>query len=423
MFGRQTARAGLGRSKRIEMKRPISITLATAGLAALLAAAAGPAGAAGQYDPGASDSTIKIGQTFPYSGPGSGAASVARSIAGYFAMLNEHGGINGRKIDFLSLDDGYSPPKTVEQTRRLVEEDGVLLIFASLGTPTGEAVRPYLNSRKVPQLFLVTGASAVVDPQRYPWTMVGLPNYAAEARIFAKYLLAEKPDAKIGILYQDDDFGRDHLDAFLAELGDRAAKMVIAKASYQITDATLTSQMITLKSSGADTVYLITQGRPAPQSVSAVRALDWNPLMLLPSVSTSKGIIGPAGNDALKGVVSAGYEKDPSDPALADDPAVKDYLTWMKKYTPATDWASDQASPVGYDLAQMMAEVLRRCGDDLTRANVLRQATSLNGFTMPMLLPGLTVNTSPTNYFPLRGMQMERYDGVRWVPFGKPVEG
>jgi branched-chain amino acid transport system substrate-binding protein len=376
-------------------------------LAAMIAVAAGPAGAAGQYDTGASDSTIKIGQTYPYSGPGSGAASGARAMAGYFTMLNDHGGINGRKIDFKSLDDGYSPPKTVEQTRRLVEEDGVLLIFASLGT----------------QLFLVTGASAVIDPQRYPWTMVGLPSYAAEARIFAKYLLAEKPDAKIGILYQDDDFGRDHLDGFLAELGDRAAKMVVAKATYQITDATLTSQMITLKSSGADAVYLITQGRPAPQSVSAVRALDWNPLVLLPSVSTSKGIIGPAGDEALKGVVSAGYEKDPTSPALADDPAVKEYLAWMNKYVPAADWESDKSAPIGYVMAQLMAEVLRRCGDDVTRANVLRQATSLKDFTMPMLLPGLAVSTSPTNYFPFRGMQMERYDGVRWVPFGKPVSG
>jgi ABC-type branched-subunit amino acid transport system substrate-binding protein len=405
------------------MKRPISIALMPAVLAAMIAVAAGPAGAAGQYDTGASDSTIKIGQTYPYSGPGSGAASGARAMAGYFTMLNDHGGINGRKIDFKSLDDGYSPPKTVEQTRRLVEEDGVLLIFASLGTPTSEAVRPYLNSRKVPQLFLVTGASAVIDPQRFPWTMVGLPSYAAEARIFAKYLLAEKPDAKIGILYQDDDFGRDHLDGFLAELGDRAAKMVVAKATYQITDATLTSQMITLKSSGADAVYLITQGRPAPQSVSAVRALDWNPLVLLPSVSTSKGIIGPAGDEALKGVVSAGYEKDPTSPALADDPAVKEYLAWMNKYVPAADWESDKSAPIGYVMAQLMAEVLRRCGDDVTRANVLRQATSLKDFTMPMLLPGLAVSTSPTNYFPFRGMQMERYDGVRWVPFGKPVSG
>ena len=403
------------------MKHPIPTTLIVAALAVPIAFAAGDASAAGKYDPGASDSTIEIGQTYPYSGPGSGAASGARAMAGYFAMLNDRGGINGRKIDFLSRDDGYSPPRTVEQTRRLVEQDGVLLIFGSLGTPTGEAVKPYLNGKQVPQLFLVTGASTMVDPQKYPWTMVGLPSYAAEGRIFARYLLAEKPNAKIGILYQDDDFGRDHLDAFLAELGDRAAKMVVSKTSYQVTDPTLTSQIITLKSSGADTVYLITQGRASPQSVTAVRALEWNPLVLLPSVSTAKGIIGPAGDEALKGVISAGYQRDPTDPALADDPEVKEYLAWMEKYTPQADWESDRSAPVGYILAQLLAEVLRRCGNDLTRANVLKQATSLTDLALPMLLPGLTVSTG--QYLPFRGMQLERYDGARWAPFGKPVNG
>jgi branched-chain amino acid transport system substrate-binding protein len=404
------------------MKRSIPLALMSVALAVFIAVGTRPAGA-GQYDTGASDSSIKIGQTYPYSGTGSGASSGARAMTAYFTMLNEHGGINGRKIDFVSLDDGYSPPKTVEQTRRLVESDGVLLIFASLGTPTSEAAKPYLNNKKVPQLFLITGASSVVDPKRYPWTMAGIPSYAAEGRIFAKYLLAEKPDAKIAILYQDDDFGRDHLDAFLGQLGDRASKTVLAKVSYQVTDPTLTSQMITLKGSGADTIYLIAQGRAAPQSVTAIRSLNWNPLVLLSSVSTSKGIIGSVGDEALKGVVSAGYQKDPSDPAFADDPAVKEYLAWMEKYVPSSDWQSDRSAPVGYVMGQLMAEVLRRCGDDLTRANVLKQATSLKDFTMPMLLPGLAVNTSSTNYFPFGGMQMERYDGAHWAPFGKPING
>ena len=404
------------------MMRSISIAVMTAALAVLIAVGAGPAGA-GQYDTGASDTTIKIGQTYPYSGPDSGAAFGARAMAAYFAMLNDKGGVNGRKIDLHSLDDGYSPPKTVEQTRRLVESDGVLLIFASLGTPTSEAVRHYLNNKKVPQLFLVTGASSVVDPKRYPWTMAGIPSYAAEGRIFAKYILTEKPDAKVAILYQDDDFGRDHLDAFLGELGDRASKMVVAKASYQITDPTLTSQMITLKGSGADTVYLITQGRASPLSVSAVRALGWNPLILLPGVSTSKGIIGSVGDEALKGVVSGGYMKDPTDPAYADDPAVKEYLAWMEKYVSAADQRIERSAPNGYVAAELMAEVLRRCGDNLTRANVLKQATSLKGFSMPMLLAGVTVDTSPTNYFPFGQLQMERYDGTRWAPFGKPIKG
>ena len=404
------------------MMRPISIALVPIALSVAIAVGAGPA-SAGQYDTGASDTTIKIGETYPLSGPDSGAAFGARAIAAYFAMLNDKGGINGRKIELHTLDDGYSPPKTVEQTRRLVESDGVLLIFASLGTPTSEAVRPYLNNKKIPQLFLVSGASSVVDPKRYPWTMAGIPSYAAEGRIFAKYILGEKPDAKIAILYQDDDFGRDHLDAFVGELGDRAAKMVVAKASYQITDPTLTSQVITLKGSGADVVYLITQGRASPQSVTAVRALSWNPLILLPGVSTSKGIIGSVGDEALKGVVSGGYMKDPTDPALADDPVVKEYLAWVEKYVPAADQRIDRSAPNGYVAAQMMAEVLRRCGDDLTRANVLRQATSLKDFSMPILLPGITVDTSATNYFPFGELQMERYDGARWAPFGKPIKG
>jgi len=405
------------------MKRPVSMALMPLALLVVIAWGVVPASGAGKYDTGASDTTIKIGQTYPLSGPDSGAAFGARAMAAYFAMLNDKGGVNGRKIELRTLDDGYSPPKTVEQTRRLVESDGVLLVFASLGTPTSEAVRPYLNNKKVPQLFLVTGASSVVDPKRYPWTMAGIPSYAAEGRIFAKYILTEKPDAKVAILYQDDDFGRDHLDAFLGELGDRASKMVVAKASYQITDPTLTSQMITLKGSGADTVYLITQGRASPQSVTAVRALGWNPLILLPGVSTSKGIIGSVGDEALKGVVSGGYMKDATDPAYANDPAVKDYLAWVEKYVPASDQRIDRSAANGYVAAGLMAEVLRRCGDNLNRANVLQQATNLKDFSMPMLLPGVTVETSSTNYFPFGELQMERYDGTRWAPFGKPIKG
>jgi branched-chain amino acid transport system substrate-binding protein len=404
------------------MKHLMSTAAIPAALAMLLGWGTGPA-MAGHYDTGASDTTIKIGQTYPLSGPDSGAAFGARAMGAYFAMLNDKGGVNGRKIELNTLDDGYSPPKTVEQTRRLVESDGVLLMFASLGTPTSEAVRPYLNNKKVPQLFVVTGASSVVDPKKYPWTMAGIPSYAAEGRIFAKYILAEKPNAKIAILYQDDDFGADHLNAFLGQLGDRASKMVVAKASYQVTDPTLTSQMITLRDSGADTVYLITQGRASPQSVSAVRALGWNPLILLPGVSTSKGIIGSVGDEALKGVVSMGYMKDPTDPAYASDPAVKDYLAWVDKYISTADQRIDRSAANGFIAAQMMAEVLRRCGDDLTRANVLKQATSLHDFSMPMLLPGITVNTSSTDYFPFGKQQMERYDGTRWAPFGKPIEG
>jgi branched-chain amino acid transport system substrate-binding protein len=402
------------------MNNRIGTSLATTALAALLS---GPALAAGTYDSGATDTSIKIGNTWPYSGAGSGSVPGVRGLAALFKSLNDKGGINGRKIDFDSVDDGYLPPKTVEQTRKLVEEDSVLFIFASLGTPTGEAVAPYLNSHKIPQLFLITGGSALADPAKYPWSMVGIASYAAEGRVFAQYLLKEKPDAKVALLYQDDDFGRDHLDAFVQTLGPNAAKMVVAKASYQFTDPTLNSQMISLKSSGADTIYLITQGRAAPQAVSAIRSLDWHPLVLLSQVSTTKGIIGPAGNEALKGVISAGIEKDPSTPENANDPAVKEYLAWMQKYVPQTDWETDRYSPAFYDLGLVMAEVLRRSGDDLTRANVMKQATHLDRVTLPLLLPGVNVSTSPTNYFPFRTMVMERFDGERWVPFGPPLSG
>ena len=397
----------------------------TLGLAALaVAALTMPALAAGTYDPGASDQAIKIGNTWPYSGPASGTSPLARQMAGYFQRLNEHGGINGRKIDFISLDDGYTPPKTLEDTRRLVEQDQVLLMFGQLGTPTNMAARPYLNARKVPQLFVTTGSNTLIDPRKYPWTMGFQASYAAESTVFAKYILAEHPDARIGILYQDDDFGSDHLDPFLAALGDKARTMVVAKATYAVTDPTLASQIITLKSAGADTLYLITQGRAAPQAVAAARQQPgWDALIFIPFVATAKSVIGPAGADNIKGVMSSDSAKDPSDPTWADDPAVKDYLAWNKKYTPAQDQDSNASSPTGYLSAEMLAEVLKRCGDDLTRANVMKVATSLHDLTLPLLLPGVTLSTSPDNYFPMHTLQMKRFDGTRWVLVGKPLTG
>jgi branched-chain amino acid transport system substrate-binding protein len=399
-----------------------SLTAAAAGLAAL--AALGPAQGAGKYDPGASDTEIKIGNTFPYSGPSSGTSVIARLMAAFFHELNDQGGINGRKVTFISLDDGYAPPKTMEQTRRLVEQDQVLLMFGSLGTPTNVAVRPYLNGKKVPQLFVTTGSASLIDPKRFPFTMGFQPSYASEAAIFARYLLAEHPKAKIGILYQDDDFGTDHLDPFLKALGDKAAAMVVAKVSYQSTDVTLSSQIISLKSAGADALYLITQGRAAPQAVTAVRGQSgWDPVILLPSTSVSKSVIGPAGDDNLKGAITVNAEKDPTDLTWKDDPAVIAYLAFAKKYVPAADYASDAASPTGYDSAALLTEVLKRCGDDLTRENVMRQATSLHEVALPLLLPGSTASTGPDDYFPLKIEQLERYDGKRWVLFGTPLRG
>jgi branched-chain amino acid transport system substrate-binding protein len=401
----------------------LMLGMACAGLAFALSGAPAVFGA-GTYDPGASDSEIKIGNTWPFSGPASSTSPVEREMAGYFNMINDQGGINGRKIDFISLDDGYSPPKTVEDARRLVEQDQVLLMFGQLGTPTNVAVRPYLNARKVPQLFVTTGSVSLIDPKKYPWTMGFQASYAIESTVFAKYILAKRPNAKIGILYQDDDFGGDHLAPFLAALGDKAKTMVVAKASYATTDPTVTSQIISLKSGGADTLYLITQGRAAPQAVGAARdQFGANALIFLPFVATAKSVIGPVGNDKLKGVISTDSTKDPTDPTWANDPAVADYLAWVKKYTPPQDQDSDAAAPLGYVSAQAMAEVLKRAGNTLTRAHIMDVARHLHDVSLPLLLPGITLNTSPDNYFPMHTLQLMRFDGTRWELFGKPLTG
>ena len=386
--------------------------------------AAGRADAAGKYDPGASDTEIKLGTTWAFSGPVSSTSPVERQMAGYFAMINDQGGVNGRKINFLALDDGYQPPKTVEQTRRLVEQDQVLLMYGQIGTPTNVAVRPYLNSKKVPQLFVTTGSYSLIDPKKYPWTMGFQSSYAAESRVIARYILTEKPNAKIGILYQDDDFGTDHLQPFLEALGDKAKTMVVAKVSYAVTDPTVTSQILSLKAAGADTLYLMAQSRAAAQAVSAARDQGGeNLLLFIPYVATAKSVIGPVGDDKLKGLMSTESTKDPTNPVWANDPAVKDYLAWVDKYVPEQDRASDRASPLGYISAQAMVEVLKRAGDDLTRANILKVATSLHNVTLPLLLPGITLNTSAEDYFPIHTLQLKRYDGVRWQLVGKPVEG
>jgi branched-chain amino acid transport system substrate-binding protein len=391
--------------------------------AALLATGSG-AVAAGNYDPGASDTEIKLGNTWPFSGPASATSPVERQMAGYFAMINDRGGINGRKINFIALDDGYQPPKTVEQTRRLVEQDRVLLMYGQLGTPTNVAVEPYLNSRKVPQLFVTTGSNSVINPKKYRWTMGFQSSYAAESTVIAKYILAERPNAKIGILYQDDDFGSDHLEPFLATLGDKAKTMVVAKASYAVTDPTVTSQIPSLKSAGADTLYLIAQSRAAAQAVSAARDQGGQGLLLfIPFVATAKSVIGPVGDEKLTGVMSTDSTKDPTDPTWANDPDVKDYLAWVQKYVPAQDQESDKSSPLGYVSAQAMVEVLKRAGNDLTRANIMKIASSFHNVSLPLLLPGVTLNTSEDDHFAIHTLQLKRYDGTRWQLVGKPLAG
>jgi ABC-type branched-subunit amino acid transport system substrate-binding protein len=311
----------------------------------------------------------------------------------------------------------------VEQTRRLVEQDQVLFMYGQLGTPTNVAVRPYLNGKKVPQLFVTTGSNSLIDPKKYPWTMGFQSSYALESTVFAKYVLAERPNAKIGILYQDDDFGSDHLDPFLAVLGDKAKKMVVAKASYAVTDPTVSSQIISLKSAGADTLYLIAQSRAAAQAVSAARDNGGQDLLIfLPFVATAKSVVGPVG-DKLTGVISTESTMDPTDPEWANDPAAKDYLAWVDKYTPEQDHASDASSPLGYVSAENMVEVLKRAGDDLTRDNIMKVATSIHDQSLPLLLPGILLNTSADDYFPIHTLQLKRYDGARWVLTGKPISG
>ncbi len=397
----------------------------TIGIAALAALAlAGPAHAAGTYDPGASDTEIKLGNTWPFSGPVSPTSPVQREMAGYFNMINDQGGVNGRKINFIALDDGYIPPKTVEDTRKLVEQEQVLLMYGQLGTPTNVAVRPYLNAKKVPQMFVTTGSNSLIDPKKYPWTMGFQSSYALESDVFAKYILAERPNAKIGILYQDDDFGTDRLGPFIEALGDKGKTMVVAKVSYAVTDPTVTSQIISLKAAGADTLYLAAQSRAAAQAISAARdQAGWNALLFLPYVASAKSVVGPVGDDKLKDVISSDSTKDPTDPAWANDKASQDYLAWVKKYTPAQDQDSDASSPLGYVSAQAMVEVLKQAGDNLTRANIMKVATHLHDVSLPLLLPGITLNTSPDNYYPIHTLQLKQYDGTRWVLIGKPITG
>lgn len=375
----------------------------------------------GTYDPGASDTEIKIGTTWAFSGPGSVTSPLERQMAAYLRMVNDQGGVNGRKINLIALDDGYIPAKTVEDVRRLVELDRVLFMYGQLGTPTNIAVEPYLNVHKVPQIFVTTGSNTLVNPKKYPWTMGFASSYALESRVFAKYLLAQHRNAKVGVLYQQDDFGGDHLDPFLAALGDKAKTMVVARQSYGATDPDVGSQIISIHAAGADTLYVMAQSRAAVQAVSHARDIQgWNALIFMSYVATAKSVVGPLG-PKLKGVMSIDSAKDPTDPGWANDPAVKDYLAWVTKYAPPQDYASDAAGPAGYLSAEVLTDVLRRCGDNLTRANVMKMATSIHDLSLPLLLPGIVLNTSPTQYFGLHAAVLKQYDGTRWVIVGKPI--
>jgi branched-chain amino acid transport system substrate-binding protein len=377
---------------------------------------------AAQNAPGVTPSAIKIGNTMPYSGPASAYAAIGKGDAAYFNMTNDQGGINGRKIEFISLDDSYSPPKTVEQTRRLVEHDNVAFMFNALGTPTNSAVEKYLNDRKVPQLFLATGADKWGNYKEFPWTIGFQPSYRIEAQIYAKYILQQKPDSKIAVLFQDDDFGKDYLAGIRDVLGDRFDKMVVT-ASYETTDPTIDSQAVTLKSSGADALITAATPKFAAQMIRKVSDLGWKPLHMLSNVSISVGsVIEPAGPERASGIITATFFKDPGDPTWDNDAGMQAYKAFFRKYVHGGQ-LSDSYYQNGYQFSMTLVQVLKQCGDDLSRENIMKQAANLHDLEIPTLLPGIKVNTSPTNYHPIRQMQLARWTGKNWKLFGDVIEG
>src|SRR5258708_3214121 len=388
-----------------------------------LALAALPAYAQKKYDTGASDSEIKIGHTNPYSGPASSYGVIGKTETAFFTMINEKGGINGRKINFISYDDGYSPPKTVEQVRKLVESDGVLLLFNTLGTPTNTAIHKYINQKKVPHLFIASGATKWGDPKNFPWSIGWQPNYQSEGQIYATYIRKEHPNAKIAILYQNDDYGKDYLKGFKDGLGDKARSMIVGEAPYETTDPTVDSQVVSLKSSGADLFFNVSIPKFAAQAIRKIGELGWKPVHILNSVSNSiGGVLQPAGLDNSKDVLSTFYLKDPIDPTWKDDAGFKQWAAFMDKYYPERD-NTHPFTVYAYTVAQGLVDTLKRSGDELTRENVIKQAANIKDLELPMLLPGIKANTSATDFFPLKQLQMGRFDGKSWELFGSVYTG
>jgi len=390
---------------------------------ALLAASSTGALAQKKYDTGATDTEIKIGNIMPYSGPASAYGVIGKTEAAYFKMINDAGGINGRKINFISYDDGYSPPKTVEQARKLVESDEVLFVFNSLGTPPNTAIHKYMNSKKVPQLFVATGATKWNDPKDFPWTMGWQPNYQNESHIYAKYLMKEKPDAKIAVLYQNDDYGKDYLKGLKDGLGAKAASMIIAEESYETTEPSIDNHIVKLKATGADVFVDITTPKFAAQAIKKISEIEWKPLHILNNVAASVGsVMKPAGFDKSQGIISANYLKDVSDPQWANDAGMKAFLGFMGKDFPEGD-KLDGGTIVGYGVAQTLVQVLKQCGDDLTRENIMKQAASLKDFRTEVLLPGIKINTSSTDFAPISQLQLMRFKGEKWELFGDVISG
>ena len=392
------------------------------GTAMALALFASPAAAQKKYDTGATDTEIKIGQTVPFSGPASAYASIGKTQAAYLRMINDQGGIKGRKLNLIQYDDAYSPPKAVEQVRKLVEGDEVLFTFQIIGTPSNAAVQKYLNGKKVPQLLASTGASRFSDHENAPWTIAFNPNYQSEARIYAKYILANYPNAKIGILFQNDDLGRDYVTGLKAGLGNKAASMIVGETSYELSDPTIDSQIVKLKSLGADLFYDASTPKFAAQAIKKIADLGWKPVHILDiNASPVSATLKPAGLDISKDIVSTNYGKDPGDPQWKDDAGMKAYFAFMDKYYPEGD-KLNTVNTYGYSTAELLVTILRQCGDDLTRENIMRQATSLKKVISTLALPGITMSTSPTDYRINKQMQMMKFNGERWELFGPIIE-
>jgi ABC-type branched-subunit amino acid transport system substrate-binding protein len=390
--------------------------------AAVAAVTATAANAQKKYDPGASDTEIRIGNIMPYSGPASSYGVIGRVEAAYFNKINAEGGINGRKVTFISYDDAYSPPKAIEQARKLVEGDEVLLIFQPLGTPSNSAIQKYMNARQVPQLFVASGATKFGDPKNFPWTMGWQPNYQSEGRIYAKYVRDHYPDSKIAVFWQNDDAGKDQVKGLRDGLGDKAG-MIIADRSYEVNDPTIDSQIVALHDSGADIFFSWAAPKASAQAIRKVGELGWKPKFFLANTATSvAAVLRPAGLDNAKDIVSTAYLKDPTDPMWQDDPGTRNWRAFMDRYYPDGD-KSNANNVYGYVLAQNMVQVLKQCGDDLTRANVMKQAASLRNFSTDMMLPGVEANTGPDDFFPIEQMQLMRFDGESWRLFGEVITG
>jgi branched-chain amino acid transport system substrate-binding protein len=400
----------------LRVARGRSVQLLAAGMLYLSLAPGAEAGER-KYGPGVSDTEIKIGNTMPYSGPLSAYGLIGRTEAAYFKKINDEGGINGRKITFITYDDAFSPPKTVEQTRKLVESDEVLVIFGSTGTASNSAVMTYMNRQKVPQLFVASGASKFSNPKEFPWTMGWIPSYRIEAAIYAKYILSQKPNAKVAILYQKDDFGRDYLDGLKRGLGDKVSQLV-GETGYETTSPTITSEIVTLKATGADTLVVAALSKFSSQTLRTLGDIAWKPQVYLSNTSIAVDtVLKPAGLDNATGAISAAYRKDPEDPTWANDDGMKDFQSFMGKYYP--DGPKNDQTAFGYLQAMALVQVLKQCGDNLTRENVMKEAANLRNHELPLLIPGIKLNTSPTDFSPIKQYQLMKFNGEHWQTFGE----